>query len=287
MFLFKLVRQSKFRFDFKLTYIANDIASGRRENRIAAAYNIEDYSGLSDCSTISSDSETSSPRSLEYQNTASTATSEIQELVSAINTGISSLFKTSMFIRQSSTDNKRLRALKTEAFDNRADVMYVRERYPSLESKNRALVIRLGEANARRRQYFNYCRSHNERLSTQPAEESLKPTPKKKFGVSDQHTGSAMSMQATENRPSVFAETEATKMDPELTTGDFTTEVQEDKRAPSVASFATSVANFDEGQLSFPPVPAEALGGAPFVCHLCFTVIQLKSSSTEYYWRSA
>ena len=270
-----------------LHVIANDIASGRRENRIAAAYNTEDYSDLSDCSTISSDSETSSPKSLEYQDTASTVTSEMQELVSAINTGISSLFKTSMFIRQSSTDNKRLRASKTEPFDNRADVMYVRERYPSLESKNRALVIRLGEANARRRQYFKYCRSHNERLATQPAKGSLQPTPKKDYGVSDQRTGSAMSMQAAEIRPSVFAETEATRMDPKLTTGDFMLEVQKEKRAVSVASFATSVANFDQGHLSFPPIPSEALGDAPFVCHLCFTVIQLKSSSTEYSWRSA
>ena len=189
-----------------------------------------------------------------------------------------------MFIRQSSTDNKRLRASKTEPFNNRADVMYVRGRFPSLDSKNPALVTRLGEANARRRQYFKYCRSHNERLSTQPAEESLKPTSRKELGVSDQRTRSAMSMQETEIRPSVFAETKATRIDPNLIRGDFMLEVQEEKRAASVASFATDVANFDEGQLPFPPVPAEALHGAPFICHLCFTVVQMKSPRIEYYW---
>ena len=162
--------------------------------------------------------------------------------------------------------------------------MYVRDRYPSLESKHPALVTRLGEANARRRQYFKYCRGHNERLSTQPTEGSVQPTPTKELGVRDRGTGSAMSMQETEIRPSVFAETEATKMKPNMTTGNFTLEVLEGNRAASVASFATSVANFDEGQLPFPPVPAEALGGSPFVCHLCFTVIHLKSPGTEHYW---
>ena len=242
-----------------LHIIANDIASGERKNRKRSIANrIWAYF---------------------FKHTVVVA-SETEQLVSAINTGISSLFETSKFIRQLSIDNKRLHASKTKPSEIRADVMYVRERYPSLESKNPALVIRLGEANARRGQYFRDCRSHKERLPTQPAEGSLQPTSKKDFGVSDQRTGSAMSMQAIEYSPSVFAETEATKMDPELTTDDLTLEIA------TVASFATDVASFDEGQLPFPPVPPAALYGAPILCHLCCTYIYSKSPNTKYHWWS-
>lgn len=51
-----------------------------------------------------------------------------------------------------------------EPVDDRADVMHINDRYPLLAQKKPELAIRLGEANARRRQRFERVRS--ERLST-------------------------------------------------------------------------------------------------------------------------
>lgn len=141
--------------ELKLTDIfslAISIATGRLQNRFASASIIELDTDFTEYNISFSESETSSILSSDYEENALAPTSEIRELTSAINTGIDALFKTSMFIRKFAPQDKRTRAAKTEPFDKRADVLYVKDRYPAIMRKNAALVGRLGEANARRRQ---------------------------------------------------------------------------------------------------------------------------------------
>jgi hypothetical protein len=84
--------------------------------------------------------------------------------MAAIKHGVDDLNKTTIFIPKS-LDVKRQRASKTTPIDNRMDIAYIKDRFPLMADKNEALVTRLGEANARRRLYFKYCREHHDQSS--------------------------------------------------------------------------------------------------------------------------
>ena len=235
----------------------------------------------------SSGSDTSSILSSGSGRNALAPTSEIQELISAIGTGIDSLFKASIFIRRFAPEDKRQRAAKTKAFDNRADVMYVNDRYPSLRHKNITLAACLGEANARRRQYFKYRRDHDVRLSTMDSKDDSDPIIQKQPGVIAQIPEPVKSIVTTETKPSLIAETEATLFVLDAATQPRMLEMYEIPPATSVVSIATSVAETSDEELTFPPVPAAAQSGSPFLCPYCLVVLQLKREGSENQWRSA
>ena len=85
---------------------------------------------LSEYDLSSSESDSSSVPSSEERNVLG-STSEMQTLISAMDTGFASLFKASIFFRTNQTRDRRLRAAKMKPFDNRADIMYLNDRYPS------------------------------------------------------------------------------------------------------------------------------------------------------------
>ena len=163
---FKRVRLCSFTTSIGLCYKATEIALGKRQNRVTEA----PITGL-EIDLPSSESDSSSISRSGGRNTLA-PTSETQELMSAIRTGLDSLFKASIFIRKFASQDKRLRAAKAALFGNCADIMYIKDRYPLL-NKNATLVARLGEANARRRQYFLYRRELDERLSKVATENDL------------------------------------------------------------------------------------------------------------------
>jgi hypothetical protein len=247
---------------------------------------VECDTDLSEYGVSSSESDTSSVQSSGSGRKALDPTSEIQELIAAIKAGLDSLFKASIFIRKFAPKDKRLRTAGTKPFDNRADVMYVNDRYPLLTDKNAPLAARLGEANSRRRQYFKYRRDHNERLSTVVAKDNARGSDtmlKSKAIV--QNTGPAKSVLTTETKPTLFAETEATAFAADAAAQAQMLEVPGAPAAMSVTSFATSVAEPSDDELPFPPVPAEAEAGSPFLCPYCLTFQQLGLRGSEREWR--
>jgi hypothetical protein len=271
-----------------LHYSATDIATGRRLNRVTGPLIIDSDTDSPGYDVSSSESDTSSVQSSGSGRAALAPTSEVQELISAIKTGLDSLFKTSIFVRKFAIEDKRLRAADTKPFDNRADIMYANDRYALLKSKNAALAARLGEANARRRQYFKYRRDHNERLSTVVAKgDAHDPDAmlKKPSEAIIQNARPTKSVFTTETKPSLFAETEATAFLADAAAQAGMLEVPEALAATSVVSFATSIAEPSDDELPFPPVPAEAQTGSPFLCPYCLTFQQLKLKSLEREWR--
>ena len=238
---------------------------------------------LSEYDLSSSESDSSSLLSLEDRN-ALAPTSEMQELVSAIRTGLDSLFKASIFIRKNASDNKRLRAAETRPFDNRADVMYIKDRYPLL-NKIPTLVARLGEANARRRQYFKYSRDHDEHLSTVTTDgDSDNVNAQAHPVVTIPRT--AKSVLTAHTKPSLLAETKATTLMAETAEARMIQKL-EVLEPMSQVSYATFVAETSDEELPFPPVPFEADDGSPFLCPYCFQPQQFKRGNLQNEWRCA
>ncbi|KAM0801423.1 ankyrin repeat-containing domain protein [Usnea florida] len=262
---------------------ATDIALGKRQNRIsepffAALANID----LSEYDLSSSESDLSSVPSREETDHHG-STSEMQTLISAMDTSLGSLFKASIFIRSNTTRGKRLRAESTKPFDNRADIMYINDRYPSL-NQNATLVGRLGEVNARRRQYFKYRRDHDERLSTVAVKDNsvnVKTQPYPEAGVS----APDKTISTVETKPSLLADTEATAFVADEAAQKEMLTMLEAPKAMSEVSFATSIADISDEDFSFPSVPVEAENGTPFLCPYCFQFQKLKREGLESYWR--
>ena len=211
-------------------------------------------------------------------------TTEIQELESAIRLGLENLFKTSIFIRKFTSRDRRKRAAASKPFDNRADIMYLKDRYPSLV-ENSTLAARLGEANARRRQYFKYRRDHNERLSavSKRAEQDLKNESSQPLAPEARPT---KTVSTAETKPSLLADTEATAFQASEAQQAQMLRDTEPSEAMSAVSFATSVVETSNDELSFPSVSAEAQTGSPFLCPYCLEIQQFKRGP-EQQWRYA
>lgn len=203
--------------------------------------------------------------------------------MSAIRIGLDNLFKASIFIRNCASRDRRLRAAETEPFDNRADMMHIKDRYPILKD-NSALVLRLGEANARRRQHFKYRSEHDERLSTVPTrDDSDNVKAQVHPGVVRAET--AKTELTGETKPSLLADTAATTFvaDEAAQARMFALPAAQDVK-PAV-SLATFVAETSDEDLPFPPVPAEDLKNPSFKCPYCCLWLELKLESLETQWR--
>ncbi|KAB8252371.1 WD40-repeat-containing domain protein [Aspergillus flavus] len=267
---------------------ATDIAAGRRPNRATSSLDIDSDIDLSEYQVSSSDSETSCASSSGNERIAVGPTSELQELISAIKGGLDSLFRISVFIRKFAAQDRRQRASRAKPFDNRADIMYIKDRYPALAEKNEGLAIRLGEANSRRRQYFKYRRDHNDRLSTIRECQDTSEVDRlitRRAGGGIQTTGKTESVVTGRTAPSLFADTEATAFVKGEVPESQVAEPLDVPAAMSVVSFATSIAEASEDELPFPPLPPEADGRSSFMCPYCLTVVQMKKKDTEHQWR--
>ncbi|MCJ1428159.1 hypothetical protein MMC29_006067 [Sticta canariensis] len=259
---------------------AIDITTGIRPNRTTGPLSNAFHTDLFDCDT-SSESDTSSVRSSNGGRNVLDPTSEIQELISAIKTGLDSLFKASIFVRKLGVEakGKYVRALVTETPENRADIRYINYRYPSLKLKNPQLATRLGDANARRRQYLKSLRNHNERLSTAAAEGDSHETDtafKKQPELIVQKTltnPALFKRERTESRANADAPAPMHKIS---------------RRAPAMSamSLTRSYTSASDEELHFPPMPAETHTNSPILCPYCLTSLQLKDESSESQWKA-
>lgn len=108
---------------------------------------------ISDSESDSDDAENDGPR-----------TSDLEELLSAINKANISLLKISMIIRGSSARDDYNKAATRYRIDSAWDVSHVREKYGAAEKSSRWLVLRMGKAITRRRQYLQYRKDHHGKL---------------------------------------------------------------------------------------------------------------------------
>lgn len=290
---FKLVGAHNSETDGLLAYsesLATDITTGRRNNRTAGPI-IDSDTDLAEYDISSSDSDSnsaiSSTSSFGNVPQATSSTSEIQELMSAIKIGLDYLFKASIFIRKFAPKDKRQRASNTKPFDNRADAMYIKDRYDLVVKKNEALVARLGEANARRRQYFKYRRDHNDRLSRHDIKKDTIPESKPRphpLPVEQSHKPTK-SVFSEQTKPSLWADTEATELVGHPLAESQLPGLLDPPPAMSVVSFATSIVESPEDNISFPPLPAEARVNSSFLCPYCLMVVPLKPKDKDNQWR--
>ncbi|KAK2605572.1 hypothetical protein N8I77_008401 [Diaporthe amygdali] len=261
---------------------ALDIVSGKQENRTALPLiDLKLDFGEFD---LSSGSESSYASSSGKKAPAASSASEIDELTSAIKGSINSLFKTSIFIRNFAPKQRRQKAAeKTDSFVSQTDEMYIKDRYPLVEQRGRAdLVTRLGLANALRRQYFLYCREHNDRLSKTDSAKNRKEI-KDEFRNQDpkQRTASTSGQTYT----SIIAQTEATELPADNLAHSHISTFLDTEPAPSLISLATTIIKSPEDDIAFPPLPSDAQNNLIFLCPYCLRVVKIKPQDREQQWR--
>ncbi|KAI9368519.1 WD40-repeat-containing domain protein [Aspergillus egyptiacus] len=166
--------------------------------------------------------------------------------------------------------------------------MYIKDRYPAMAEKNEGLAIRLGEANAGRRQYFKYRRDHNDRLSTIRKCEETSEVDRlimRRAGEGNQTTRETKSAVTEQTAPTLLADTEVTTVVKGEVPDSKVAQLHDDPAAMSVVSFATSVAGASEDELPFPPLPSEANGQSSLLCPYCLTIVQMKKGDKKHQWR--
>lgn len=281
------------------------IADGSRPNRSRAQASTisalldqtNDAEEESDYDISSSDSDSSIiSESTSSRSNQGDSKTELQELLATVRSELNTLFRVAIFIRKSSGNKMRDRAAKTDPFDNRADIMYIRDRFNHIRKDSldfMRLAERLGEANARRRQYFKYRRDHNDRLAhipaidlplDQPVLENDELEPRDTCYDLEGTTQISQPPPTARTVPTVLAETEVTGLVD--ATVQLLPEIREEDTM-SVVSFATSIGDFSDDEDAFPQIPEEGIRGDPFLCPYCCTVQKLNSEKwkSELDWR--
>lgn len=267
---------------------ALDIALGKKENRTAAPL-IGMDNDLAEF-YVSSDSDSSHYSSPDGNAAPTVPTSEIEELISAMKSSIENLFKSSIFIRKfASNDGRQAAAKNTERFSNLADTMYIRDRFPLVENKERSdLVIRLGLANAQRRQYFKYRQDHNDRLST-PGAGHVIPMQKDRIlhsqHAADEYSDQGRSFQPGRIQPSIFTETEATELRADSLAQTVLFAFFKEMPTPSVVSDASKNIRLSVDHLTFPSLPLDAQKNSSFLCPYCMRAVHFLPRHKAQQWR--
>jgi hypothetical protein len=206
-----------------------------------------------------SDSEDSmySPRDEEQE------TTELSQLVSSIPEITTCLMRLSLSAKDPAPHDQFAQSTRItmdhfEAFD----VSHVRTKFPNAEE---FLVVRLGKAITRRRQYLRY-RRRNQRRLDQDSDAALSGE-------------NAETTQLVEN-PSIFTTSNASASDDNESSpiGSYMTEYYEDILFQTSHSSSSSHA----ARLLPPTAPPESLDREPFECPLCFRIVTT-SNDVEWY----
>ncbi|KAI9651378.1 hypothetical protein NHQ30_001420 [Ciborinia camelliae] len=187
-------------------------------------------------------------------------TSELQELFQAMKDANSNLMKLSMVIPRSPSQDDYLKAATRYHFDPCYDIGHVREKHGSAKGITDWLIVRLGEAITRRRQYLKYRQDHG-KLMRDWDEAAI-----------------------TEREHDTIPLTKAT------TFGENTTPVQKGGSElgsilGSQTSYKATILGEAAGRLNVPSHPKMAFEdvpfefGRPFTCPYCFTEQVVKNRS--------
>jgi hypothetical protein len=174
---------------------------------------------------------------------------ELAQLASSMTEINNCLMRLSLAIRNPAPHNQLKESIRNDTTHFEAfDVRHVRDKFPEAEEY---LVLRLGKAISRRRQYLRYREEHHERLQRGLYTQSLLQEPRGPSGKAESTVASSIPA--------------AAKV---ATDANFLRKSDHYKDALSQTSYASS--NNDASRLRPPPLPKEGEDGNPFVCPLCF-----------------
>lgn len=203
---------------------------------------------------------------------------QVTLLIDMMNECMKALFRIGILVRREATHDRFQRALQRSrfTFPELFDTNYVEQKHPKLRSRaGRGLAMRLGSANAKRRQFIKYGRDHRTRLDVDlDVHQENEPEP--------QTTTLSIDLEARTEKLSSKA---TTFVKPgEHWNSDFLAPPTEDE--DDSASLLTASTTFDDSKKSLKLVKLADLGpeGKHFECPLCFT---LQSFRTEKAWRYA
>ncbi|TGO46729.1 hypothetical protein BCON_0310g00070 [Botryotinia convoluta] len=202
-----------------------------------------------------SDSDNEEPDSKPEQ------TSELQDLFKAMRDANTNLLKLSMVIRNSPNRDDYLKAATRYRFDASYDIGHVREKHGSEKNSADWLIVRLGKAITRRRQYLKYRKDHHGKL-----------------------TRDWDDVMINEKEDKTIALTKAT------TFVENTTTAQKDgsdlgSSFGSQTSYEATIIGEPTGRLTVPSHPKMAFEdvpfkfGSPFRCPYCFTEQEVRTRS--------
>ncbi|KAF2658684.1 hypothetical protein K491DRAFT_652646, partial [Lophiostoma macrostomum CBS 122681] len=208
-----------------------------------------------------SESDSSSEEGFEEPNTT-----ELQQLMSNVAEITTCLMRLSMAIRNPAPHDQFKESAEIDmSYFEAFDIDHVRSKFPQAEE---FLVLRLGKAISRRRQYLRYRDEHQKKLK-----DGLEGA----VNILEIQTAGAVIAQA----PSVrFESTVASSIPmalkvPALMTHIDDTDYYED--ALSQTSYASSMT--DDKKLRPPPLPEQGQDGNPFECPLCFRFTSIRHAS--------
>lgn len=269
------------------------IASGEKENRSGTPILSQLDKLDDDCSDSprSSDSDEVPSEHDEEASEELDPVSEIQELFQSIPETISSLFKLSVLIRNSSSRNRYAKALAAGSknpADPSYDIDHVQNKFPRLRQKGMEwLGVRLGKTITQRRQYLWYCRDHREKMA-KVTEPTTMATPE--VQDADQKIAALLNIRGKQRlgdtddaksevskQPSTLAPTTASTVIPSQLESpgilERLDEEQNDEDNRSVTSYASSVGeNEEDNRLSVIQFEEVAKPNVPFECPYCWTI---------------
>lgn len=216
---------------------------------------------------------------------ASGPTSEILELFQSITDTITSLFKLSIIIRNSSSRDRYAKALAAASkgpFDYQFDVDHVGNEFPCLYRDEMTwLRTRLGKAITQRRQYLRYCREHHDKMAVVPETCKVETN---FLVVQGQQPRNDDDTQTVMSKPtSTLAPTAASTIIPATLENIERNEESSDDDTRSQTSYATSIGEDDsDNRLSVVRLEDVAPRGSPFECPYCWTI---QTISNQHAWR--
>ncbi|RPA83855.1 hypothetical protein BJ508DRAFT_413188 [Ascobolus immersus RN42] len=269
---------------------ARECINGTRPNRTFNPEECDGYSSSDYESSVNSDSDESDLSN--YQTTLSKShpsgpISELQESIRAIDMRLDSLFRSAMFVRKFSAAERREKAANSKTsrpFDSQADIIHVLDRFEKIRRTQELHVfaMRLGKANARRRQYLKYRKDHESRSAQIQLPSAYAEQNKRELQV----TVERVEVLSKTSGSRSFADTLPTLHESEAT--EFNMKKASEIEAASVISMATTVAETSDLEAPFPPPPTEGRPYKPFICPYCRAVQEITPSTPhkeEQQWR--
>ncbi|KAI2635727.1 hypothetical protein GGS26DRAFT_510511 [Hypomontagnella submonticulosa] len=204
---------------------------------------------------------------------------EVRTILEVISQCIQSLFRIGILVRKVAQRDRFQRALQQSGSNFLAsfDTDYVGHKYPKLrEPATEWLAERIGNANAKRRQYIKYCRDHKTRLGTVLDEQQQAITTGADADADvdfDDRTTVNVSSKATTLLP--VGPTEFRQLEINIT---------EEEDRMSLFSVTTASTTFDSTMsLKLPSLEELSPDSEPFECPICFT---LQSFRKEKAWKA-
>lgn len=266
------------------------IVSGKRRNRTAQVlFDVGKVEEISILNNETQDLENSGEDS-EYQDHEHVEVSESDQLLDAIKTTITNLFRLSVLVRAATSRDRYMRAAARssheDAFDGKFDIDHVRAKFPSLEQKAPWLVLRLGAAITLRREYLRYCQEHSQVLKSSGGEELIDTTnTNTQLDIEvTQAEANKQTRSIVEIEPSLNQQTSAsTFLDASLNVSNPTSDDMVDDDIQSMTTYTTSRGgDLSEEKLRVISLDDVAKGSQYFECPYC---CHLKEIKVQKAWR--